>query len=403
MGCRVKRWREHPGVCCMSGISIKVDSQVDKAQRIMCSPRCRVAHLHSTLGVYGAERWTLALIKHLDRQEFEPIVISIGTKPGADSFFRLLLSEGLPAEHISVPGKLNPRAVLQLRRLLLRHKIDILHTHHFKADVLGYLATRKLPVRLISTIHGWCASEGLRIRLYEAIGRVFLKRFDRVYPLSPALLEDLRARKFCSSRLRLILNGVDLSGFDYQFNKRRPGEALSVLFAGRVCRSKGIFDLIRGFAQTRCSAPVRLTIVGAGPDRREAEELARTISVADRVQFVGAVPSIAPYLLESHVMVLPSYSEGIPRVVMEAFATGVPVIGTAIAGISQLVEHEITGLLVPVGEPVSLANALERICEDPEFAQRMASMARQVVSEKFSARRMADDFQEEYRRLCYMA
>jgi glycosyltransferase involved in cell wall biosynthesis len=373
------------------------------AQRTLCSSRYHVAHLHSTLGVYGAERWTLALIRHLDRREFEPIVISIGTKPGADSFFRLLLCEGLPAEHISVPGKLNPRAVLQLRRLLLRYKIDILHTHGSKADVLGYFATRKLSVRLVSTIHGWSSSEGLRIRVYEAIGRVFLKRFDCVYPLSPALLEDLLRCKFSPSRLHLILNGIDLSGLDYRFNKRRPGDALSVLFAGRICRPKGVFDLIRGFAKTRCSAPVRLTIVGAGPDRPEAEELARKIGVADRVKFVGAVPSIAPYLLESHVLVLPSYSEGIPRVVMEAFAAGVPVIGTAIPGMRQLVEHEITGLLVPTGEPVSLASALERMCEDPELAQRMASMARQVVNEKFSACRMADDFQEEYRRLCYMA
>jgi glycosyltransferase involved in cell wall biosynthesis len=382
---------------------IKGKDQVGAAQPTLRYPRCRVAHLHSTLGVYGAERWTLALVKYLDRREFEPIVISIGTKPGADAFFRLLMSEDMHAEHIAVPGRLNPRAVLQLRRLLLRHNIDILHTHGFKADVLGYLATRKLSVRLVSSIHGWSASEGLLIRVYEAISRAFLKRFDRVYPLSPALLEDLQARKFCPTRLRLILNGVDLSGFDYRFNKRRPGDALSVLFVGRVCQPKGIYDLIRGFAETRCSAPIRLTVAGDGPDRREAEDLARTIGVADRVTFIGAVPSIAPYLLESHVMVLPSYSEGIPRVVMEAFAAGVPVIGTAIPGIRQLVEHEITGLLVPVGEPASLASALERIGKDPELAQRMASMARQVVSEKFSARRMADDFQEEYRRLCYMA
>ena len=86
---------------------------------------------------------------------------------------------------------------------------------------------------------------------------------------------------------------------------------------------------------------------------------------------------------------------------MEAFAAGVPVVGTAIAGIQQLVEDEVTGLLVPVGDVEKLARTLERLLEHPELAQRMAINARQVVTTKYSAHRMANDFRQEYRRLCY--
>ena len=363
----------------------------------------RVAHLHSTLGVYGAERWTYALLKHLDHQQFESIVISVGTKPGADSFYRLMTAEGFSAFHIAIPGKLNPRAVLQLRRLLVRQGINILHTHGFKADVLGYLATRALPLRLVSTIHGWSADEGFRIKVYEAISRTFLKRFDRVYPLSPALLEHLTRSKFDPLKLQLILNAVDLSAFDFHFNARQAGDPFSLLFVGRLCRPKGIFDLLEAFAKMQTVAPVKLSFVGDGPDRMELEELSRTLGVTDKVKFIGAVASIAPLLKESHALVLPSYSEGIPRVVMEAFAAGVPVIGTAIPGIKQLVEEGQTGLMVPVGDPNSLAQALRKLCERPDLAQRMASNARQVVTDKYSASRMAEDFQREYRRLCSAA
>jgi glycosyltransferase involved in cell wall biosynthesis len=365
--------------------------------------RCRVAHLHSTLGVYGAERWTFALLKHLDEREFESIVISVGTKPGADSFYRLVTAEGLSAFHIAVPGKLNPRAILQLRRLLVRQGIDILHTHGFKADVLGYLATRSLPVGLVSTIHGWTADEGFRIKIYEAISRAFLKRFDRVYPLSPALFEHLRQNKFDPLKLQLILNAVDLSGFEFHFNTRQVADPFSLLFVGRLCRPKGIFDLLQAFAKVNFIAPACLSIVGDGPDRQELEQLSHTLGVADKVRFVGAVTSIAPLLKESHGLVLPSYSEGIPRVVMEAFAAGVPVIGTAIPGVKQLVEDGVTGLLVPVADHDALARALEQLHEQPEAARRMAINARQLVTEKYSARRMADDFCVEYRRLCYLA
>lgn len=360
----------------------------------------RVAHLHSSLGVYGAERWTLALVKHLDKQEFEAIVITIGTKDGADTFHNAVKAAGFKACHIAIPGKLNPRTLVQLRRMFVTQEIDILHTHGFKSDVLGYLATRSLPIKLVSTIHGWTPGEGRVIRAYEAISRIFLKRFDRLYPLSPKLLHELQQQKFSPSKLQLILNGVDLTPFEFGYRIRKKDEPVEFLFAGRICRPKGVFELIHAFAEANFSTPTRLLIAGDGPDRSALENLAESLGIADRVRFLGTVESIAPYLKTSDALVLPSHSEGIPRVVMEAFAAGVPVIGTAIAGIQQLVEHEVTGFLVPVGDSRALAQALERIIALPDLSRSMATNARQVVTTKYSASRMASDFRQEYRRLC---
>ncbi len=362
--------------------------------------RLRVAHLHSSLGVYGAERWTFALIKHLDQSEFESIVVTIGTKDGADAFHNAVIAAGFKACHIAVPGKLNPRAFLQLRRMLIDQKIDILHTHGFKADVLGYLASRNLPVKLASTIHGWTPNEGRMIRAYETISRVFLRRFDRLYPLSPALLRELQLQKFDSSKLALILNGVDLAPFEFSSRVRRQDEPIELLFAGRICRPKGVFELIHAFAQAKFSVPSRLRIAGDGPDREALQVLTQTLGVAERVEFLGAVESIAPYLKLSDALVLPSHSEGIPRVVMEAFAAGVPVVGTAIAGIQQLVEDRITGMIVPVGDPAALSRALEHLIGSPDLARRMAINARELVTSKYSASRMASDYKKEYRQLC---
>lgn len=362
--------------------------------------RVRVAHLHSSLGVYGAERWTFALIKHLDKHEFESIVITLGTKDGADLFHKAVDAAGFKAYHIAVSGKLNPRALIQLRRMLVSHEIDILHTHGFKSDVLGYLATRNLPIKLVSTIHGWTPGEGRVIRAYEAISRIFLKRFNKLYPLSPKLLHQLQQQKFAPSKLQLILNGVDLTLFEFRFRVQKKDEPIEFLFAGRICRPKGVFELVHAFAEAKFSTPARLLIVGDGPDRSALENLAQSLKVADRVRFLGTVESIAPYLKSSDALVLPSHSEGIPRVVMEAFAAGVPVIGTAIAGIQQLVENEITGLLVPVGNSQALARALERLVAMPDLAQHMATNARHVVITKYSASRMANDFRQEYNSLC---
>lgn len=364
--------------------------------------RIRVIHLHSTLGVYGAERWTLALLKHIDWEKLDLSVVSFGVKQGADAFYRQLIAEGFSAFHIALPGKLNPRAILKLRDFIRREKVDILHTHGFKADVLGYLATRGLPIRLVSTIHGWSADESRLIRFYETVSRAFLKRFDCVYPLSPALLQTLRQRGFDPLKLRLILNSVDLSGVNFRVTPRNSLDHFSLLFVGRICRPKGVFDLVEAFSLAKLPATSHLYIVGDGEDLEELKTVIYDLDLTDKVTLAGASSSVPEYLADSHVLVLPSYAEGIPRVVMEAFAAGTPVIGTDIPGIRQLVEDEVTGLLAPAGDTGALARAIERLCNHPELARHMAENARLVIEKNYSAKRMAQDFKTEYKQLCSM-
>ncbi len=377
-------------------------TESDRGTLIAEDRKIRVIHLHSTLGIYGAERWTLALLKHIDRNKFDLGVVSIGVKEGADSFYHRLVAEGFSAHHIFLPGKLNPRAIWKLRHILQQENTDILHTHGFKADVFGYMATLGSSTKLVSTIHGWSADESRLIQLYETISRVFLKGFDCVYPLSPALLQTLRQHGFNPDRLRLVMNSVDLSGIDFKINERNAAAPYSVLFVGRICRPKGVVDLVNAFSLARLPASSHLHIIGDGEDAVELETIIGKLGISDKVTLVGASDSVSEYLADSHVLVLPSYAEGIPRVVMEAFAAGTPVVGTDIPGIRQLVEDEVTGLLTPVGDTGALARAIERLCNNPEQARLMAENARLVVEKSFSAKRMAQDFQSEYRQLCAM-
>jgi len=361
----------------------------------------RVAHLYSSLGIYGAERWTSTLIRYLDLALVETMVITVGTKPGATLFRDFLAKEGVRTEHIAIPGKLSLRTVHALRAMLQRERIEILHTHGFKSDVLGYLATRGKPTKLISTQHGWSAEEGLRIRLYEGIGRVFLRAFDRVYPLSPALRDDLIARGFSREKVKLIVNGVDIASFDACYRQRTAGrqhDAFRVLFAGRLCKPKGVMELIRAFADLRVGS-ARLRIAGSGPQRGELEALARELGVADRVEFLGSVSSIVAQLRWADVLVLPSYVEGIPRIVMEAFAAGVPVIASDIPGTRELVENMRTGLLVTPGEPEQIMAALHTLADKSDLGRSLAHAARDRIEQDFSARRVAEDYTAEYRAL----
>lgn len=364
-------------------------------------PRCRVAHFHSSLGVYGAERWTLTLLDYLDRERYRPLVLTIGDKPGADALCREAMRRGFDAVHLPLGGRLSPRLVRAVRERLVQERVRILHTHGFKSDVLGVLAAAGLPVATVATVHGWSAAEGWRIRAYEALGRLALRRFERVYPLSPALAEDLR-RRLGPARVELILNAVDIAAFGPAWRVRRPRKPeapFHVLYVGRLCRPKGVADLLQAWSRLDLPVAARLSIVGDGPERADLERLAAELGIAASVHFAGARSNMLHSYAAADALVLPSHSEGIPRVIMEAFASGVPAIGTAIPGIRQLIRDGETGLLVPVGDPDAIAGALTRLATAPGAAYAMARNARELVEEQYSGKRLARDFEREYERL----
>ncbi|MEN8129101.1 MAG: glycosyltransferase [Pseudomonadota bacterium] len=364
--------------------------------------RYRVAHLHNSEGVYGAEHWTLTLAKYLADTDIDTLVITIGNKPNSDEFFKRLVDAGIPAVHLPIPGRFNLRLIIKIRRLLIQKKIQILHTHGFKSDVMGYFSTRGLTIALVSTPHGWCAEENWLIRIYEAIGRFFLRRFDKVFPLSPALFENLISRGFARKRLCMILNAVDTAGFDLMFSRRswrQTNDPLHVLFVGRLRTTKGIMELVEGFSKARLTKGSLLYIVGDGIERSGLEARCRSLGILDQVRILGELENVAPIYAKSDVLVLPSYSEGVPRVIMEAFASGVPVIGTDIYGIRQLITPNKTGFLVPVANAEAIARCLERIDQTPEWAQAMAINARELIIQKFSGGRQALTFAKEYKAL----
>jgi glycosyltransferase involved in cell wall biosynthesis len=360
--------------------------------------RIRVLHFHSSKGLYGPERWTHLVLRSLTDSNVALEVLTIGTKPGYDDFARFLRDAGFAAFHLPIGGRIGRDAVRAIRRFVVEHRIDVLHTHGFKSDILGYLATRGLAVGLVTTPHGWCDHESIRIRAYETLGRWFLHGFDRVYPVSEHQIAVLR-RYGLRDAVRLIRNAVDIAAFDdvRQERETAPRASRRVLFVGRLCREKGALDLVRAFA--RLDGDAMLDLVGEGPADAEARALAEALGVAARVRFAGFQKDVRPFLRDAAVLALPSYSEGIPRVVMEAFAAGVPVVGTDIPGLRELVTSGDNGRLVPVGDPAALAAAIAAVLANPALGVRFAGRARDVLERSYSPERLCAELCEEYRRL----
>jgi glycosyltransferase involved in cell wall biosynthesis len=189
------------------------------------------------------------------------------------------------------------------------------------------------------------------------------------------------------SRLPIVHCGVDPSRFAA---RPRPDEGPPrVLCVGRLVPDKGQALLIRTVAELRSrDVPVELVLVGDGPQRAELEQLAAELGVADDVVFAGAVGQdrIRDHLAACDVFCLPSFAEGVPVSLMEAMAMERPVVTTRIMGIPELVQHEISGRLVPPGRVDALVAALSDLLADEELRRRMGEAGRARVVEEYDIR-----------------
>lgn len=298
--------------------------------------------------------------------------------------------DGLPVRHPrfvllpkighSVAGPLYAASLAPLA-LSLRRRIDVVlgswaYPDGFAAVVLAEL----LGVPAVVKLHGSDMNVVARLRGPERRLRWALPRAERVVAVSRPLAERARELGVAPERIDLVRNGVDRKTFvprDRAEARRTLGVPLDVpivLYVGHVTEPKGAFDLVRSYAvagpRQRGS---RLVLVGDGSGVSECRALAEKLGVP--ATFMGARPhdEVAVWLAACDVLALPSWNEGMPNVVIEALASGRPVVASRVGGIPDVVDSEVLGALVPPRDPRALSRALEDVLGRPHDAERIAA------------------------------
>ena len=302
--------------------------------------------------------------------------------------------------------------VNQLAKIVKARRIDVLHTHGYKSDIIGYLTSLKTGVPLLCTPHGFSEKAGLKLKIYMKAGVFALRRAEAIAPLSPDLMKDMERFKIPSSKVHFIENGVDLTELeahrkvlDTEANtatasKPKPLTAPHLGYVGQLITRKGIADMIRMFERVWQKYPnAKLTLVGDGHERADLEALAKSLPCAERIQFLGFRSDRLELVKTFDAFLMTSSLEGIPRCLMEAMAIGTPVVAYDIPGVNELIQHGETGLLAPLGKVAELAEQVAFLAENPEQRIRMALNARKLVDERFSARRMASEYETLFSQL----
>lgn len=278
----------------------------------------------------------------------------------------------------------SPLTVAWFARLCREHGVDIWHAHDYKTDLIGLLLQPLLGFSLVSTLHGW-SEDTRRTRLYFALDRRVIRRYEQVIAVSSGLHSEARRLGVPRERLSLIENGVDTEEYRCSGVPRSTASALHIGAAGRLTPEKGFLELIAAVeALLEEGHDIRLSIAGDGPQRGALEERIGASRHPARLALVGFIDDMRTFYAELDLFCLSSLREGLPNVVLEAMAMSLPVVATTAGGLSTFLRDGDDALLCAPGSPAALGDALRAAIASPELRLRLGQAARARVERECS-------------------
>ncbi len=347
----------------------------------------RVVHVVPGFGIGGLERMLVDFARRVDARRFEQSFVAIG----ADGPIGIeLAAMGRPVTALAKEDGFRPALVFRLARLLRERGADVVHTHNAAGLFYGAPAARLAGVkRIIHTRHG---VEPISGRAMQALRTISLL-VDRIVCVSADNADLAQREGFPARKLDTLLNGVDLE----RFPCRGPAPGRSTLLVARLSPEKDIATLLRAAAILRDRGrPIALHIVGSGPCLAELIALRDELALADTIAFHGPRVDVREALAAAGLFILPSITEGISLTLLEAMASGLPSVATAVGGNGEVVVDGETGLLVPPSNPGAMADAIDAVLSDPTRAQAMGAAGRRRVEERFDIARTIAAYEALY-------
>ena len=361
----------------------------------------RVLHLISSAGFYGAESMLLNLAGSLEAGGSRNVigVFRNARNPNTEIAGRAE-QHGLPTEIIACRSRVDTQSVKQIRSIIYRHGIDVVHTHGCKANLYGLLAAAPVRVPLVATCHMAWPDRSMALRAYHAVDRLVLRGFRKVVAVSDAIEASLRRSGLSARKLVTIANGIDEAPFRLDPPRRLdlPKDKLIVGVVGRLIPVKGHRYLLQAARELVLDFPNLLFLfVGDGPERQGLCEMVSAFGLEDNVLFAGKQRDMPAVYASIDLLALPSLSEGMPMTVIEGMAARRPVVASRVGDIPKLIRDGETGLLVEPGNPQALRHAIAQLLSNPVLRSELAGRGQQWASEEFSARTMAQRYQGVYR------
>ncbi len=332
---------------------------------------------------------------------------------------------GLKVHTLPLTRKISPltdlKALWHTYKLIKKEKPDIVHTHTPKAGIVGMLAAKLagVPVRM-HTVAGLplLEAKSFKRKILNFVEKLTYASATRVYPNSYGLEKIILDLKFLPKNKCQVIangssNGIDTSHFNPNLFSEADKQALRkelginkddfvYIFVGRLVGDKGINELVTAFINlNKTKENIKLLLVGPFEEELDPlnNETLKEIKSNKNIISVGFKQDVRPYFAISDILTFPSYREGLPNVVLQAGAMGLPSIVTDINGSNEIITDGKNGLIIPVKDVNALKNAMERLITNQKLRQNLASQARPLIQNRFDQKLVWQAILNEYKRL----
>lgn len=373
--------------------------------------KIRILHVAQAAG--GVDRYIRMLFKYMDHDRFENILV-------CSHDFKREDYNGLADafEHVDMQREIGVKADLaaikEVRKLIGKYKPDIVYGHSSKAGAIARMANIGMKnadgerIKCIYNPHGWafnmkCSRQ--KQMLYTEIEKLAAPFCDKIICISEAEKESALLRKICKEdKLQVILNGVDIDGYEQRENAGLnevtreslgiPSDAFIVGMVGRITKQKAPDVFIKAARQLKEKIPeAYFVIVGDGTYQKQVEEYAAKHSLADSLLITGWVENASDYIDLFDVALLLSRWEGFGLAIPEYMLVGKPVVATRVDAIPSIIDDGKNGLLIDAEDAAGACDAVLRLYEDTELRISVISHGRITVHEKYDAKRVSREHQ----------
>jgi len=346
----------------------------------------------------GPDKTILLSAEQHDRDKVEVVVAYV--RDASDQEFCIgqkAQAKGLTFYEIEETSKFDFSVVQTLSEIVMRHNINLIHSHDYKSDLFAYLLRRKvrqLRPALISTMHGW-ALDGFRGRVFWRLDVSLMRTFDHLIAVSRATKKQMVDAGIPTELISVVHNGIDTHTWSPCQTNVAMQEALGlenavpiIGYVGRLSAEKDLYSWLRAVALVTTEYPqARFVIVGEGRNDSllaELRKMAAGLDIADKVKFLGYRENLPAIYATFDIFFLSSLREGICNSLLEAMAVGIPVVATDVGGTKELVIDGQTGYMVPNGDFEAMAQSLLRLACDSSLRKKIGVAGRKRIENDFS-------------------
>jgi len=359
-----------------------------------------VLHIVEELRIGGLEKIIYDLATKMNTEKYTVTVWCIAR---GGEIAEELIRAGIDVRILGINSYYNPFNIIRMAKFIGKHNPDILHSHTYFSNTIGRIAGRLANVPVIIThVHNTYFNYSIKNLLIERVLSFFT---DKIICCSKAVRDFvLKHEKIKIQKTVVIHNGINLRKFHEGFNGvslrksfKISDDAPVIITVASLTEKKGHKFLLKAITSIKKRyRNIKVLIVGDGPLEHELKKIARDYNLRNSVIFAGQRNDIPELLKISDIFVLPSLQEGFPLAVIEAMSTGLPVVATSVGGVPEVIEHGETGLLIPLGNPEALSDAIMILLKDEKIGKEIGRQGQKVISENFVSDKMVAEIDQLY-------